>query len=120
MSDTLTRRNFIQRMAVVGTAVVGAAGLAACGGGTDTGGTEGGEAAALACDDVSALTEDEKATRTSLAYVELSTTEGKECTNCQQFQPDAANAAGACGKCLVVPGSINPKGYCSSWTEKTA
>lgn len=119
MSETLTRRNFIQRMAVVGTAVVGATGLAACRPkeGADTAG--GGEAA-LACDDVSALTEDEKATRTSLAYVDISTTEGKNCTNCQQHQPDAANAEGACGKCLVVPGPIHPLGYCSSWTEKVA
>lgn len=120
MSDTLTRRNFIQRLAVVGTAVVGAAGLAACNGGDSTSTDGGAGTAALACDDVSALTEDEKTTRTSLAYVDASVTEGKDCTNCQQFQPDAANAAGACGKCLVVPGPINPKGYCSSWTEKAA
>jgi len=119
MSDTLTRRNFIQRLAVVGTVVAGAGALAACGGGDSSGeSTEG--AAALACDDVSALSEADKTTRTSLVYVEKSVTEGQTCSNCQQFQPDAANAAGACGKCLVVPGTINPGGHCNSWTAKTA
>ena len=118
MSDTLTRRNFIQRLAVVGTVVVGAGALVACT--TESAETEKNEAASLACDDVSALTEDEKTTRTTLNYVEMSVTEGKNCTNCQQFQPDAANAAGTCGKCLVVPGSINPTGYCDSWSEKAA
>lgn len=119
MSDTLTRRNFLQRLAVVGTVVAGAGALAACSGGT-TGETTGEAGSALACDDVTALTEDEKTTRTSLVYVEKSVTEGQTCTNCQQFQPDAANAAGACGKCLVVPGTINPGGHCNSWTAKTA
>ncbi|HQZ70274.1 MAG: high-potential iron-sulfur protein [Anaerolineae bacterium] len=118
MSDTLTRRNFIQRLAVVGTVVVGAGALAACG--TEGAGTDTDDATALACTDVSALTEDEKTTRTTLNYVDASVTEGKNCTNCQQFQPDAANATASCGKCLVVPGSINPGGYCDSWAEKTA
>lgn len=118
MSDTLTRRNFIQRLAVVGSVVVGAGALAACGSeGAESGGDD---AAALACTDVSALTEDEKTTRTTLNYVDASVTEGKNCTNCQQFQADAANAAGSCGACLVVPGPINPAGYCDSWAEKTA
>lgn len=118
MSDTLTRRNFIQRLAVVGSVVVGAGALAACGSeGAESGE---GETATLACTDVSALTEDKKTTRTTLNYVDASVTEGKNCTNCQQFQPDAANAAGSCGACLVVPGPINPVGYCDSWAEKTA
>jgi hypothetical protein len=112
----LTRRTFIQRIAVASAATVGTTYLAGCGGGeSDAGGESGGgETAALSCDDVSALSETDLATRNALEYVEVSIEEGKDCTNCQQYQaPDGDG----CGTCLVVPGTINPVGYCSSWTE---
>ncbi|MCE7937294.1 hypothetical protein DCC79_01325 [bacterium] len=120
MRDTdLTRRLFIRRTATLGAVTVGSTYfLAACGGGAETGGTEGGGTAALDCSDTSALTPQEVETRTSLQYVEKSVTEGKNCLNCQQFQAPAT--AGECGKCLVVPGSINPDGNCTAWVEKVS
>lgn len=117
----LTRRTFIQRIAVASAATVGTTYLAGCGGGgeTDSGADGGGEeAAALNCNDVSALSEADVATRNALEYVELSTEEGKDCTNCEQWQDPETD--GGCGTCLVVPGPINPAGYCSSWTEKVS
>lgn len=120
MTETnLSRRSFIQRLAVVGAASVGATYIVACGGdGGAAGEGEGGSTAALDCTDVSALSPEEQATRTALQYVDVSVTEGKDCTNCQQYQ--AAADASSCGTCLVVPGSINPVGYCSSWAEKVS
>ena len=121
MSDSiLTRRNFIQRLTVVGAATVGASYLVACGGGASEGGegTEGGEAMALDCSDVSALSAEQQATRTALQYVEASDVEGQNCANCQQYQAPATE--GSCGACLVVPGTINAAGHCSSWAEKVS
>ncbi len=122
MSDSiLNRRRFIQRITVLGAATVGAGYLTACGpgeGGGEGEGEGGGETAALDCTDVSALDESQVAVRTSLEYVEMSETEGENCTNCQQYQvPDTE---GSCGTCLVVPGPINPEGWCSSWAEKVS
>ena len=115
MRDTdLTRRLFIRRTATLGAVTVGSTYfLAACAGGTEGGGT-----AALDCSDTSALTPQEVETRTSLQYVEKSVTEGKNCLNCQQYQAPAN--AGECGKCLVVPGSINPEGNCTAGVEKVS
>jgi len=114
----LTRRSFIQRSAFVSVAAIGTSQLlAGCGGGQTGGETGGDQAAALDCSDTTALTPEQVQTRTSLVYVEKSTTEGKMCSNCQQYQAPAE--AGACGTCLVVPGTINPDGHCTAWVEKT-
>lgn len=51
----------------------------------------------------------------ALRYVEASVTPGRECANCVLFQ---AGSAGR-GKCsLFRDGSVNAKGWCSSWTPK--
>jgi hypothetical protein len=119
MTETnLSRRSFIQRLAVIGAASVGATYLVACGGDGDKDDAAGGSTAALDCTDVSALSEDQQATRTALQYVDVSVTEGQNCANCQQYQAAADTAA--CGACLVVPGSINPAGHCTSWAEKVS
>lgn len=68
------------------------------------------------CTDVSALSEPDKTMRTTLAYVDRSTTAGKDCKGCQLFIA-AADAAG-CGTCSVVKGPISPLGYCNSWVQK--
>jgi hypothetical protein len=113
---TLSRRTFIHRVGVW-TALAASSGLAlqACGG--DSGGDEK-SAASVKCDDVTALDDAQKAQRTALGYVEASVQEGKNCTNCQQNVPAADPAA--CGTCKVVPGPINPAGYCNVWVQKTA
>jgi len=113
---SLTRRTFIHRVGVW-TALAASSGLAlqACGG--DAAGDDK-SAASVKCDDLSALDEAQKTQRTALGYVELSVQEGKNCTNCQQNVP-AADAT-ACGTCKVVPGPINPGGYCNVWVQKTA
>jgi hypothetical protein len=51
----------------------------------------------------------------ALRYVEASVTPGRECANCVLFQAGFAGR-GKCG--LFRDGSVNAKGWCSSWTPK--
>jgi hypothetical protein len=72
----------------------------------------------LDCTDVSALSDAEKKTRTSLQYVEKSTTPGQVCSGCQLYTPPPSGSG--CGSCTVVKGPINPGGHCTSWVKKSA
>jgi len=110
----LSRRAFLERAALLGAAAVaGPALLAACNSGGDEGGGGGG---GLDCTDTSGLTPQEAQMRTSLNYVDASTTAGQTCENCTLYT--AANA-GECGGCTVIQGPINPNGWCSSWAAAT-
>jgi len=121
--SSLTRRQFIQTTAAAGvsTLTIGFL-LAGCKG--DTGKSSDGEAKgggggggeAKGCNDVSGLTEQEKATRTSLKYVEKSPEANKNCANCSLYQQPKAGEY--CGGCSVMKGPINPKGYCTAWAPK--
>ena len=71
----------------------------------------------LACTDTSALSADEKQARDGVSYVDKSTDNAKNCSNCAQFK---AGAADQCGSCNVVKGPINPDGYCKIWAAKSA
>lgn len=121
MSDnTLSRRDFLQRAAVLGVAAAGAgAFLAACEkkeAGAPAAGGAPKAAGGLSCEDVSGLTEPQKSTRTNNAYVDKSTTAGQDCANCALYtQP---KEAGGCGGCAVVAGPINPAGWCKLWVAK--
>ncbi|MFN2250756.1 MAG: high-potential iron-sulfur protein, partial [Anaerolineae bacterium] len=67
--------------------------------------------------DTSGLSETDLATREGLQYVPESTTEGQNCTNCEQF---TAGAEGECASCTLVPGPITDGGWCMSWQEKVS
>lgn len=121
-----SRRAFLTRMAALGVIAVGAPQLIACGGGdggdapngsTGTTGGAGDAASALNCDDPAALNDVDAGTRSALGYIEQSVTEGRDCTNCAQYV--VAEEDGGCGTCKVVPGPINPAGWCSVWVELT-
>lgn len=118
MSDSqVTRREFLERIAILGAAIGAAPVLAACS--TE----QAGEApvdttAGMKCDDVSALTDAEKKTRTDLQYVEATTNPDQTCLNCQQYKAGAD--AATCGTCTLVPGPINPAGWCLSWVAKVS
>jgi hypothetical protein len=121
-----SRRAFLRRMAALGLMAGVAPQVIACGGGDsggdagsgagDTGADAGGAASDLNCDDPATLNDVDVSTRTALGYVETSTTDGQHCTNCMQFEPAEG---GGCGTCKVVPGTINPNGWCSVWVELT-
>lgn len=120
--QSLSRRAFLRRAAVVGAVGAGAGLLVACGGGGEPadGGastaSEGGDSASsLSCVDSPDLTDADRQTRTALKYVDKSDVADQNCTNCVQFE---VGAEGACGKCKVLPGPVNPAGHCSVWAAK--
>jgi hypothetical protein len=104
MTDKLSRRDVLQRGAVLGA--LAALGATACSKNPP----------ALNCTDTSALSSGDLQIRTTLAYVDQSTEPGKSCANCQQFV--AAAAAGTCGTCKILKGPINPAGNCKSFLVK--
>lgn len=130
--EASTRREFLA-VATGLSVVAGVTFLSGCG---DKGGKDGGKGGekkggdtakkggdapkaaggADACDDVSKLTDQEKAMRKQLQYVGKSAKDGQTCDNCQLYI--AAKAGASCGGCQVVKGPIAPKGWCASWAKK--
>lgn len=129
----VSRRDFLQRLSIVGAAGIGGSALlSACGGGSEeqAGGAggegqtsaQGGAATAdLQCDDLSALSDAEKQQRAqmveSLSYVDQTENPEQNCANCALYeQPDAEPTTdNACGGCQLFPGPVHPNGWCSSW-----
>lgn len=109
MSDQVSRRSFLRQSLSVSALGIGAGlVLTACG---KSGGGGGG-----GCNDVSGLSEADKAMRTSNNYVEAAADPAKACDLCQLYTVPAAGAA--CGGCQVVKGPINPKGSCNLFAKK--
>jgi hypothetical protein len=100
----LSRRTALR---VLGMVPLMSAGLAACGG--DKSGPE-------SCNDVSALSDAEKAARSALQYVDKSPYPDKKCKLCNLYLPAAE--ASQCGGCQVVKGPVHPEGYCTAFVKK--
>ena len=112
--DKFNRRELLKRGVAFGAVVAGSGALlSACG--NDSSGGGGGGGGDLSCNDVSGLSEADKATRTSMQYVDSTPQPDKTCDNCQLYTVGQANA---CGTCTVVKGPIHPKAGCTSWAEK--
>jgi len=117
METKLGRRDFLRQAGVASLAGAGLVlGLAACSGeekpaakataaktGTDP------------CNDLSALTAEEKATRTTFQYKEVTDDPKKPCDTCNFWLTPAAGQT--CGGCTLVKGPVQPKGGCISWIE---
>ncbi|SRR5690554_565365 len=118
--QTGTRREFIQKLAALGTAgVITPTLLSACGGGSEqstNGDTAAGES--FSCMDTSGLTEAQIQQRETTQYVDDSPHADMYCSNCQLFTEPEAGAQ--CGGCQVVPGPIHPEGYCTLWVAQQA
>lgn len=65
------------------------------------------------CNDLTNLSDADKATRKTFDYVGNSPDPDKVCINCSHFRP--AVDGSACGTCELVKGPINPNGYCTQW-----
>lgn len=126
MSDNvLSRRDFLQRAAVLGALGVsagqilmacqpskdGANKTPAAGGDKPAGGK-------LSCTDTTGLNETQIATRTANGYVDQTPKPAQKCDNCSLYK--AAPAPGTCGGCAVVAGPIHPDGWCKIWVPKPA
>ena len=95
----ITRRDLLRLAVGSAGAVAGASMLGACGGGLD-------------CNDTSAMSEEDRQARQAAAYVERSTNGNRRCLNCTVYTSAGTEA---CGSCTMIPGPINPYGYCSRW-----
>jgi hypothetical protein len=105
MGDTrVTRRRVLRALAV---SPLAAAALAACGK----------KDAPDSCQDVSALSDPDKATRSTLQYTDRAPSADKQCNKCSFYQP--ASEPTKCGACTLVKGPIHPNGYCSAFAPKT-
>lgn len=120
MSNTLSRREFLQTTII--TSAAGVAVLSAACNSPKSANEAGGDkaeqpvAAGGGCDDLTGLTDADKAARTGLKYVDVTTMPDKKCDNCQLYV--AAEAGKSCGTCKVVKGPIAPAGYCTAWAKK--
>jgi hypothetical protein len=76
-------------------------------------------AAALpkSCEDVTALSDDERAARSALAYADRTTKPDRACSSCVQW--GAPNGAGACGGCKLLKGPIHPQGTCKAFAARS-
>lgn len=121
----ISRKEFLQKVALLGVGTVGATHLlTSCGGGeseqqaapkppqTSAPAASGSDP----CGDLSGLTEQEKAMRGTFQYVAQSPDPEKLCTNCALWLAPEGDAT--CGGCQIIKGPINPKGYCIQWVAK--
>lgn len=125
-SNSISRRNFLGRFALLGAAGLGASSLlAACGGGEQPAETAPGEAAtsgdgvvAAQCEGYDALTEQDLQTRQTLGYVDESPNPQQICSNCRFYNQPAGGSP--CGGCTLFQGPVAPEGYCNSWAAMAA
>ena len=123
----LSRRNFLQRVSLMGG--VGVV-LAGCGGSSDDSMPaeevmpveEAGEGASMAeegfsCMDTSGMAEADITMRNMLQYTDVSETEGQDCKNCQLYVMPVEGQN--CGTCTTVKGPIHPGGWCTIWAAQT-
>ncbi len=122
MDGNISRKEFLQKCALMGFAVVGTGSLiAGCGGGGDSsesGGTSHETttktaSAADPCGDTTGLSETDLNMRTTLKYVVKSEDAAKNCKNCKFYLAD--QFGDACGGCQLFKGPVNPAGNCASW-----
>ncbi len=95
----ITRRDILRIALGSAGAVAGVSVIAGCGGGLD-------------CNDTSGLSAEDIAARTGAGYVERSTNGNRRCLNCTVYTSAGTEA---CGSCTMIPGPINPYGYCTRW-----
>lgn len=126
--DKLTRKEFLQRLGLLGIGVLGAGSLLnSCGGGgnetaskpaatPEPAPVEQAAPAADPCGDLTGLTEAEVNMRGTFQYVAQSKEAEKWCHNCALYVEPKDGAQ--CGGCQIIKGPINPDGWCMQWVAK--
>ncbi len=108
-AENTSRRAFMSRLGLGALSIGAIAAVQACGKG-------GGDAPK--CDDLTGVSDADKATRTALKYVDNSADPAKVCGKCQLYT--APEGGAACGGCKVIKGPIAPTGNCQSFAPKAA
>jgi len=128
LKNKYDRRQFMQQVGGYGiagiAAIAGLTALSGCGGEKEAekvaakphNAISAAKEAADPCNDVSTLTRDELATRTTFKYEAKATDATKPCDTCNFWEPAAEGDL--CGGCTLVKGPIHPLGSCMSWVEK--
>ena len=70
------------------------------------------------CEDVSALSDADKAGRAALNYTDRAPEKARRCDACTYWQPPQDPAS--CGGCQLVKGPIHPHGFCTAFSAKAA
>lgn len=65
------------------------------------------------CTDYSGVSEADLKIREAMAYVPLSTVEGKQCSNCNLYLPGTG-----CGSCQLFKGPVTANGNCTYWVPQ--
>jgi len=121
--NRMNRREFVQRVGIFGLAGVGAVYMWGCSkekadeiGSKPHNAVKAAQEAADPCSDLSGMTPEELATRTTFKYEERAKDPTKLCATCNFWIPDPKG--GLCGTCTLVKGPIHPQGGCMSWAAK--
>lgn len=118
---TLSRRDFLTRLAALGALGLGSSAiLAACGGDSgpaadgDAPAADGSGVVAAECEGYAELTEEERELRETLQYVDDAPA-NDECRGCRYYlQPEGSSP---CGGCEIFAGPVAPGGHCTSYTS---
>jgi hypothetical protein len=123
LEKKMNRREFVQWSGLFGLAGAAVAFLPGCGGekAEEIGAKphqaiQAAKDAADPCTDLSQMTPEQLATRTTFKYEPRAKDPTKPCITCNFWIPDPQE--GFCGTCTLVKGPIHPQAGCMSWAEK--
>ena len=108
----LGRRRAMQLVCIGLTAAGGLLALAGCNKGPDQPAAPAAKPAGGLCQFKVPVDEAARQMRRTLQYQERSTTAGKKCSTCSQFE---AGKYGDCGGCKLFAGGVNAEGVCLSY-----
>jgi hypothetical protein len=74
------------------------------------------EVASASCTDTSGISDMDRQTRASLAYVDQSAIAERTCANCVLYIEPVTY--GTCGACQLVKGQVSAGGHCNAWAAK--
>jgi hypothetical protein len=108
MTVMISRRAYVIRCGSLTAAVV-AGGIGATGCAKQS-------AVSTSCSDAAALSDADRQTRASFAYIDVSTIADRICANCSVYVEPSTG--GPCGGCQLIKGQISAAAYCNAWAPK--
>lgn len=109
-----SRRTFVNRLVSAASAMLAGALAIACAGKKPD--AEQAAHDVTSCDDLSQVSEQDRATRRKLGYMKESPIADNQCQNCNLYLPPKAGHS--CGGCMLFQGPVYPTGYCTYWAAK--